>query len=286
MKKIFCFGIGYSALAILQSLQKQQWMVSGTVKSYEKAQYLKSLGVDCQQFENKHWIAEKLAESSHILCSIPPSENLDPTLELYQELIVKASPQWIGYLSSTVVYGNQQGAWVSEDSSCSPSTKRGIARLQSEKNWKNLSKLNQNISVDIFRLAGIYGPYRNALSSLKNQKAQKIFKEGQVFGRIHRDDITSIVINALQKRLNLVYNCSDDLPSPPWEVIEYAEKLLKLKPLPLVPIEQTQLSPMAASFYQDNKRVNNQKIKKLLNITLKYPSYKEGLQSLFVNKEY
>jgi nucleoside-diphosphate-sugar epimerase len=287
MNSLFVFGLGYSSTAIALNFLEKGWKVSGTVRSEEKISTLKNLypNLNIGLFQNQHWIKNQLQLSSHILVSIPPQHHADPTLPLYARHIINAKPSWIGYLSSTVVYGDHKGAWVDEQTTPSPSAERGQARLQAEQQWQQIAENNHTL-VDIFRLAGIYGPHRNALASLTAHKAKKIIKKNQIFSRIHRDDIVAIVSAAIQKPQGLIYNGSDNLPAPPWEVIAYAETCLGLQPLPDIPFENANLSPQALSFYQDNKRVRSDFTQKTLNISLAYPSYKEGLDALFAQKAF
>ena len=279
MEDIFFFGLGYTSTKIAKTLQAKGIKVAGSVRHPEKREALRCEGITAICFDDEDTLIPALQSCSHVIVSIPTVGGEDLTLLKYGALLEHIKPVYIGYLSSTVVYGNHDGALVNEETVCAPSSSRGHARLCAEKSWQQLAA-KWHGCCDVFRLAGIYGPHRNALKSVQTGKARKIFKKGQVFGRIHRDDIVKTVIQAMHEATGKIYNVNDDAPAPPWEVIAYAEELLKREPKPLIPIEQADLSPMAQSFYQDNKRVCNRRIKEELGIKLSYPSYKEGLDAL------
>jgi nucleoside-diphosphate-sugar epimerase len=194
--------------------------------------------------------------------------------------------RWIGYLSTIAVYGDRQGAWVDEDAPIAPLSSRGVARIKAEHDWESLSR-EAGLPLDIFRLSGIYGPGRSPLDKVREGKAQRIVKPGQVFNRIHVHDIASTVVAAmLQERQQAemrIFNVTDDEPAPPQDVVLLASQLLGVPPPPEVAFEEAALSPMARSFYEDNKRVRNDRIKRELGVTLRYSTYREGLAALAEN---
>jgi nucleoside-diphosphate-sugar epimerase len=232
-------------------------------------------------FDRDHRIADlepRLAGATHLLSSVPPDENGDPVLDVHGAAIAKAAPrlQWIGYLSTTGVYGDRQGGWVDESSALTPTGERGRRRLDAETAWLALPQ-----PAHLFRLAGIYGPGRSALDTVRSGKARRVVKPGQVFSRIHRDDIVQVLLASIaQPNPGAAYNVCDDDAADPAEVITHACKLLNVTPPPEVPYAEAQLSPMARSFYDDNKRVRNDRIKRELGVTLKYPDYRAGLAAL------
>lgn len=218
------------------------------------------------------------------MVSVPPDARIgDLVLSYYSELIKRnaAHIEWLGYLSSTGVYGDYQGNWVDEESICRPKSASGMLRLEAENAWFSYAKSNQ-LPLHIFRLAGIYGPQRNPLERIKSGKKYSIFKEGQVFSRIHVDDIVSILLASIKNPHHLsTYNVADDEPAASHEVDAYAASLLNQSPLPLIPFEETSLSPREQEFYLSNRRVSNLKIKKELKIVLHYPSFREGLTQIW-----
>jgi len=259
-KKLFCFGFGYSA----QELAKEPcWeTVTGTHRNDFP------LNADMQK---------KLAEATHVLLSIPPDAEGDLVFRENYEI----NAQWVGYLSTTGVYGDTQGEWIDETAAVQPNQERSKWRAIAETQW-----LKGGLPVEVFRLSGIYGAGddRNALDAVKTNTARRIAKENQFFSRIHVEDIAQILlasINAPQS--GEIYNCADDFPCPQAEVIEYAAELLNVAPPPLVKFEDADLSPMARSFYSSSRKVSNQKIKDKLGVKLKFPTYREGLINILHN---
>ncbi len=278
--RLFCFGLGASALALSRMLLAEGWTVAGTCRSQEKAAALASEGIETFLFDGDVPMADfdgALAGATHLLISAPPGKAGDPVLRHHAaDLAALTSVAWLGYLSTTGVYGDRQGAWVDEASDLRPSGERGQRRVDAENGWLALG-----LPVHLFRLAGIYGPHSNALMTVREGRAQRIDKPGQVFSRIHVDDIAEVLRASIAKpNPGAAYNLCDDNPAPPEEVIRYACELLGVTPPPLVPFDQAQLSPMARSFYDDNKRVSNARIKAELGVVLRYPDYKAGLAAL------
>lgn len=278
---LFCFGLGYSALALARVLLDQGWTVTGTCRDIAKAGEAIALGIEIVIFDRARPIADidrRLAATTHLLSSVPPDEKGDPVLDLHGAAIAAAAAglQWIGYLSTTGVYGDRQGGWVDETSALTPTGERGQRRLTAETAWLDLP-----LPAHLFRLAGIYGPGRSALETVRSGKARRVIKPGQVFSRIHRDDIVQVLLASIARpNPGAAYNLCDDDPADPAEVITYACALLDVPPPPEVPFEAAELSPMARSFYGDNKRVRNDRIKRELGVALKYPDYRVGLKAL------
>jgi nucleoside-diphosphate-sugar epimerase len=286
---LLIFGFGYTAQFLAQKASKINIQVTATTRNKDALGYNREFDCELIHFSEKD-IEQALAKASHILISTPPSFDFgDPVLDNFSTLLKKYinNIQWLGYLSSTGVYGNHQGDWVDESSKPTALGNQGELRLASENKWCSFAKAYQ-IPLTIFRLAGIYGPQRNVLARLMNGKKDTIIKDGQFFSRIHVEDIALAIIAVIQNpKIGItIYNVADDEPAPSHVVDEYAAKLLQLPPLKKIPFEMATLSPMAQEFYSHNKRVSNAKLKKELNIQLTYPTYKEGLDYLFHNKDY
>lgn len=278
----FIFGYGYTASAMAEKLILQGYKVVGTTRAPEKklisnASLIKLIEFDSLELE--HY----LSQSTHILISIGPLKAAtDLVLLKYADLIKKyaSNIQWLGYLSSTGVYGDHQGQWVSEHSTCNPQGLSGILRLKAETAWISFAKASK-LPLHLFRLAGIYGPGRNALQRIQAGKKYSLFKEGQVFSRIYVDDIVSVLFASIHNIHPLsIYNVADDEPEASHIVDAYACSLLNRPPLPLRLLEQASLSQMEQEFYSSNRRVSNVKIKNELKVKLNYPSYKEGLKQI------
>jgi nucleoside-diphosphate-sugar epimerase len=278
---LFCFGLGYTALALARALVSQGWDVTGTFRDAAHADAARALGLEIVIFDRDHPIADieqRLATATHLLSSVPPDERGDPVLDVHGAAIAEAAAhlQWIGYLSTTGVYGDRNGGWVDESSALTPTGERGRRRLDAETAWLDLP-----LPAHLFRLAGIYGPGRSALDTVRAGKARRVVKPGQVFSRIHRDDIVQILLASIARpNAGAAYNVCDDDAADPAAVITHACKLLNVTPPPEVPYAEAQLSPMARSFYDDNKRVRNDRIKRELGVVLKYPDYRVGLAAL------
>ncbi len=277
-RALFCFGLGYSAGFLARDLAEQGWAIAGTSRDGASAPFA------LQRFERAHPLADirqRLAATTHLLISIPPDAAGCPVFDVHgTEIAALRQLRWIGYLSSTNVYGDQAGGWVDEAAPTSPSGERGRRRVAAEAAWRELGARN-GIPVQIFRLAGIYGPGRSALDALRAGTARRIVKPGQVFSRVHVADLAAVLEASMAKpRSGAIYNVCDDTPSPPDEVIAYAAALLGVAPPPREDFATAPLSPMARSFYDDSKRVANRRIKGELGVKLRYPSYREGLTAL------
>jgi nucleoside-diphosphate-sugar epimerase len=282
--RLFCFGLGYSALALARALLAEGWRVAGTCRSEEKRADLENEGIEAFLFDRDRPLADApaaLRRASHVLSSVPPDAQGDPVLDAHGDDIAALSDlRWCGYLSTTGVYGDRGGAWVDETTPAAPTTDRGRRRHHAEQAWCRLHE-ERGLPVHLFRLAGIYGPGRNQLESVRNGKARRIDKPGQVFSRIHVDDIVAVLRASMaQPHPGAAYNVCDDEPAPPREVVEYACRLLGVEEPPLVPLEEAGMTPMGLSFFAENKRVRNDRIKTELGVSLRYPSYREGLRAL------
>lgn len=275
---LLSFGHGYSAKALTPHLLDRGWRVVGTTRSPEKAD-----GITCTGAEAVLWPGDDLAaligDATHLLISAGPTEAGDPVLADWRAQIAGSAPhlKWVGYLSTTGVYGDRDGGWVDEASTCTPSTRRGKWRLAAETAWQAVPGL----PLHIFRLAGIYGPGRGPFAKVRSGSARRIIKPGQVFSRIHVEDIAAILRASIDRpRPGAIYNVCDDLAAPPEDVIAHAAELLGLPIPPAVAFEDADMSAMARSFYAESKRVSNALIKDELGVHLRYPSYREGLASL------
>lgn len=285
MNRLFCFGFGFCAEALARRLKPQGWRIAGTARTRERVKALADDGVEAYLFDAPLADpAAALAGTTHVLVSAPPTVDGDPVLakHVHDLSALVPRPEWLGYLSTTGVYGDHQGGWVDEATPTNPASERAKRRVAAEHAWTAWGAA-VSVPVHVFRLAGIYGPGENQIVSLKQGKARRIVKPGQVFSRVHVDDIAAVLEASIARpRAGAVYNVCDDEPAPPHEVVEYAAKLLDIPPPPLEPFEDAarSLSEMALSFYTDSKRVKNDRIKKELAVALRYPTYREGLTAL------
>ena len=283
MSHLLCFGLGFSGKFLAQRLAAKSWRITGTSRSAEGAAEIGKLGYRAYHFDGTSPLPRHtLEDATAILISIPPDETGDSVLRQHREDLVDLAPRltWFGYLSTTGVYGDHSGEWVDEETPLTPNTVRGRRRLAAETGWLELHQ-RHGLSVHIFRLAGIYGPGRNQLLSLKEGSARRIIKEGQIFSRIHVEDIASVLEASIAKpNPGRAYDVADDEPCPPQDVVEYGARLLGLPVPEAIPFEGANLSAMARSFYADSKRVSNARIKHELGVSLKYPTYREGLTAL------
>ena len=284
--KLFCFGLGYTAQALAGHLAPAGWQIAGTSRDAGARHAMAGPGWELFPFDDGlplEEFAPALAGTTHLLSSVPPGETGDPVIAAHgADIAALGDLQWAGYLSTTGVYGDRQGGEVDENSDRTPASSRGRRRVKAEDSWLDLWSAHA-IPVHIFRLAGIYGPGRNALETVRQGRARRIRRPGQVFGRIHLDDIVrALQASMAQPNPGAAYNLSDDEPAPPDEVIAYACELLGVDPPPLQDFDAVKgsLSPMALSFYGENKRVSNRRIKEELGIRLKWPTYREGLAAL------
>lgn len=288
--KLFCFGYGYSCDYLGHELSAQGWKIAGTTRNQGKREILRSRGVETHLFDYEHPLPDPLytlRDVTHLVISTPPGDDGDPVFMMHgEDLLHLENLQWVGYLSTTGVYGDREGGWVDEASEIRPNNKRGSRRVQAEEQWLSFVK-SHNFPLHIFRLAGIYGPGRSALDTVRAGVARRIEKPGHAFSRIHVEDIVNILRASMANpNPGSVYNVCDDLAAPSHEVIAQACELLARPIPPLIPFDEADLSPMARSFYGDNKRVHNKLVKEELGVDLKYKNYIDGLQACLDAEDY
>ncbi len=284
MNRLFCFGLGYSAARVARRLAAEGWSIAGSARTQEGAEAIAAQGYDALVFDGTRpnaQVRHELARASHVLVSVPPDAEGDPVLRHHGHDFRHApSLGWIGYLSTIGVYGDSRGAWIDETAPVEATSERGRRRIAAEREWLAMG-YGLRIATTSFRLAGIYGPGRSAIDRLREGTAHRIVKPGQVFNRIHVDDIAAAVCAAMAARVvSEVYNVTDDEPAPPQDVVAYAAELLHMPPPPEIAFTDAQLSPMAASFYADNKRVSNARLRQELGVALQFPTYREGLRAI------
>ena len=284
MTRLFCLGLGYTARRLSLELRDEGWHVSGTVRDAARIAGLAREGIEAEVFGSDA-AASLLSQATHVIDSIPPVPGEAPlplvchadAVSLLEDL------RWLAYLSTTGVYGDRQGNWVDESDEAAPATERGARRLAAEQAWLIMHE-RYGLPVHVFRLAGIYGPGRGVLEQVRAGKTRRIIKPGQVFSRIHVDDIVATLKASIARPSpGAIYNVCDDEPESPATVTEYACRLLGVTAPRPVALAEAGLSAMAASFYADNKRVSNRKIREELGVRLRYPSYREGLAALTVS---
>jgi nucleoside-diphosphate-sugar epimerase len=275
MPHLLCFGFGFTARALAPRVMAQGWKISATSRDDAGQRSIAASGASPFPFPAPPKAFDGV---THVLISAPPDESGDPVLAAHAGDLLRRAKQfeWLGYLSTTGVYGDRGGESVDEDSSLTPTTDRGRRRLAAERSWLAL-----DLPVHIFRLAGIYGPGRNQLLSVLDGTARRIVKPGQIFSRIHVDDIAGVLLASIANpNPGRAYNVCDDEPCPPQDVVAFAAQLLNRPLPPEIAFDEADLSPMARSFYAESKRVGNRRIKEELGYRLIYPTYREGLTAL------
>lgn len=265
MRHMLIFGLGYTAGLLAEKLRGDGWAVSATRRK---------AGLDVIAFNDRDGVTIAIGEASHILSSVPPSGGSDPVLDNYGEALKLAPAEWIGYFSSTGVYGDTGGAWVDETATIGSGRRK--ARAKTDAAWQALRD-----DVRVFRLPGIYGPGHSVLDRIRSGKAHRIDLPDQVFSRVHVDDIVAGVIAGFDGPAG-VYNLSDDRPAPHNDVVSYGCRLLGIKPPPLRTMDEASLSEMARGFYSENRRIANGKAKRLLDWEPAYPDYRAGLRAIAV----
>lgn len=283
---LLCFGLGYSARVLARHLAAEGWEMRGTSRDPPPPAGASETGRGTYRFDREHPLpGDAFNGVTHVLISVPPDGAGDPVLDAHAaDIAALPGLVWLGYLSTTGVYGDRGGGWVDEDSALRPTGQRGWRRVAAEASWLDLWR-HRGVPVHLFRLSAIYGPGRSPLAALRAGTATRIAKPGQVFSRIHVEDLASVLTASIARpRPGAIYNVCDDEPAPPEAVIAYAARLLGIAPPPLVPFAEAVLSPMAKSFWDDNKRVSNARIRAELGVALRYPDYRAGLADVLRNE--
>ncbi|HLZ73492.1 SDR family oxidoreductase [Phenylobacterium sp.] len=281
-RRLFVFGFGYSARALSVRLQAKGWHVAGTIRRPVERGRLEALAVTPVPVGNQREMQRAVREADSVLVTAAPDEQGCPGLRALVPAMARAGafPDWIGYLSTTGVYGDRHGGWVTEQSRLAAQSTESARRVGAERDWLEVAR-GMGLTVTVFRLPGIYGPGRSAFDRLRAGEAQRIAAPGQVFSRIHVDDLAAGLEASIAKpRAGGIYNLCDDQPCPNSEVIAYAAQLLGLAPPPEVALADAKLSPAGLRFYAESKRVSNARAKAELGWRLAYPSYREGLAAI------
>jgi len=282
--RFFIFGAGYSARAFAAARQDGSITIAGTTRSPGKFEALRSVGIEPLVFDGEVPSPELLAslkQATHLVVSIAPDDGGDPAQAVLAGNVASLAPhlRWIGYLSTVGVYGDHAGAWVDESSQCRPVSRRSVLRVEAEKQWLALGE-QAGLPVAVLRLSGIYGPGRNAFVNLAEGTAKRLIKPGQVFNRIHVQDIAGALWHLADRDLGGVFNVTDDMPAPPQDVVKYAADLMGIEPPPEISFDSALLSPMARSFYGENKRVSNAAIKDT-GYRFLYPDYRAAFDAMW-----
>jgi len=289
MSTLICFGFGYCAEHFAEHFGEKFSRVIGTVRGAERAAILNAYHAGRLQalvFDGAQpapQLASAIAEANYVLVSVPPGENGDPVLAALGAAVAEAKNlRCIVYLSTVGVYGDHGGRWVDEETPPKPISARGRERLAAEAAWQDLGR-RLGVAVAVLRLAGIYGPGQNALVQSARGKARRVVKPGQIFNRIHVGDIAQAIDAAFARTASGIFNVADDEPSPPGDPIVFAAQLMGVAPPPEILFAEAapSMSPMALSFWQECRRVKNDKLKRELGVALRYPTYREGLAALF-----
>lgn len=284
------FGLGYSseASARLLTTGGETASIWGTVRTADKANRLTPSGIEALVFDGMQpgpAVGQALQETSHLVISIAPDAEGDVVLREHRADLDKAQKlEWLCYYSTVGVYGDFDGAWIDETAALAPRNQRSDFRVKAEDEWIAYAKA-RGVQLTILRLAGIYGPGRSSFDKLRDGTARRVVKPGQVFNRIHVGDIARVTKLASEQRLAGVFNLADDEPAPPQDLITYAAARMGIAPPPEVPFEEAEMSPMARSFYSDNKRVSNRAIKTALGIEMLYPNYRAGLDAIWEEQQ-
>jgi nucleoside-diphosphate-sugar epimerase len=283
---VFFFGMGYSALATARAIHQSidaAVPISGTTRNIETVERLADSPYRLHLFDGIHagkTLGPDLGQATHLILSIPPTDEGDPAFTLHRADLDAASQlEWIGYFSTVGVYGDFGGAWIDESAETRPVNQRSKLRVQIERQWQDYAA-SRGIPCFVLRLTGIYGPGRSAFDKLREGTARRIVKPNQVFNRIHVDDIGRVTMEAARRRLDGIFNLADDEPAPPQDLVTYAAQKLGVAAPPEIAFETAEMTPMARSFYADNKRVSNKAIKSVLGTELLYPTYREGLDAI------
>lgn len=286
----FFFGMGYSSLATARAIHQAidpAIPIAGTTRNIETVERLADSPYRLHLFDGVHpgaTLGADLRQATHLILSIPPTDDGDPAFNLHRaDLDAASSLEWIGYFSTVGVYGDFNGAWIDESAETRPVNARSKLRVEIERQWQDYAAA-RGIPCFVLRLAGIYGPGRSAFDKLREGTARRIVKPNQVFNRIHVDDIGRMTMEAARRKLAGVFNLADDEPAPPQDLVAYAADRLGVALPPEIPFDKAEMTPMARSFYADNKRVSNKAIKTALGMELLYPTYREGLDAILEAK--
>jgi uncharacterized protein YbjT (DUF2867 family) len=278
--RLFVFGLGYSANRFIARHGGQFTGIAGTVRTAGKSAARDIETLVFNPDVTDPGIADRLTSANALLVSVPPGADGDPVLQTFGSVIAASGIRRIVYLSSVGVYGDHQGAWIDETAPVSGEGRRR-ARIDAEERWRTVA----GDRATILRIAGIYGPGRNALENLKAGKAHRIVKPGQVFNRIHADDIATAIAAAFEHPQTGIWNLCDDEPAPPQDVVTFAASLMGIAPPPEQNFDDAEMSPMARSFYASNNRISNARLKRELGVKLAFPTYREGLTALWQRRE-
>jgi hypothetical protein len=282
--RIFLLGAGYSARAYARLAAGEADAIFGTTREARKFDALRADGISPLLFDGSGTgpeMAEALEGTTHLVLSAAPGDGGDPLLPLLPSPVTAAMPalRWIGYLSTVGVYGDRGGAWVDEDTPPHPVSKRAVARIAAERAWLEAGAA-ANVPVAVLRLAGIYGPGRNALAKLERGTAQRIVKPGQFFNRIHVADIAGAIRHLANHETGGVFNVCDDEPGPPQDVVAFAAALMGVESPPEIPFGEAEMTPMARSFWSDNKRVSNRRLKEA-GYRFRFPDHRAALETMW-----
>ncbi len=283
--RLFIFGAGYSGKAIAREMSTMSRWIVGTTRSADNFAALEGAHIEPQIFAGtrQNAVDLPLEYMTHMVVSIGPDADGDPVLNAAADIIRDSMPalSWIGYLSTVGVYGDHGGAWVDEETECRPVSTRSVQRKAAEEAWTRFGA-ETGLPVAILRLSGIYGPGRNAFVNLERGTAKRLVKPGQVFNRIHVDDIAGATAHLLRMRANGIFNVTDDEPAPPQDVVEYAARLMGVEPPPETDFDTAELKPMARSFYGENKRVSNARLKQS-GYRFRHPDYRTSFDAMWAD---
>lgn len=280
--RLFVFGYGFSARALMRRLAPKGWTAAATFRDPAAAGGIRADGVDPVSTDDREGLVRELARAQAVLLTAPPGPDGCPALPVLVPALAQAGafPDWIGYLSTTGVYGDRHGGWVFEESRLAAQSIEGARRVAAERDWLEVGR-GMGLTVTVHRLPGIYGVGRSSLDRVRAGAARRLAAPGQVFSRIHVDDLAAgLEASIARPRAGGIYNLCDDEPAPNSEVVAYAAKLLGVEPPPETPLDLEALSPQARRFYGESKRVSNARAKAELGWRPAYPSYREGLAAI------